>query len=448
MQDGLPTLREMLANFASGARTSLDYTRECLSRIERFEPRVAAWAYLAPARAEACAREADTRRAQGATSSLLGIPIGVKDIMHVRGLPTGMGSAAFAGFVPAESATLVQRLEAAGAFVLGKTVTAELAYYTPGKTRNPWNPAHTPGGSSSGSAAAVAAGMIPAALGTQTNGSVIRPAAFCGVVGYKPSAGLIPCQGVFEFSRTLDQVGVFARNLEDAALVAAALIGPDDDAAPPPGVAAFTLDPGVRALGRPPRLVAVRSPVWPLAEPAQQKQFETDIARLRAAGAEVAARELPADFERGHGMLRTIMYYEGARALQDVQRNHRDKLSAVLNRLIDDGLAMEEPEYRAALDGRRQLQAGLAGFLRQVDAIITPPARGEAPATLDNTGDPAFCTLWTLCGVPALAIPTGLGPQGLPLGLQIVGALRDDARMLAVAQWCAGRLRFAGRPPE
>ncbi len=448
MQDRLPTLREILADFASGADTSLGYTRECLARIERCEPRVGAWAWLSPARAERCAREADTRRAQGAATPLLGIPIGVKDIMHVRGLPTGMGSAAFEGVVPAESATLVQRLEAAGAFVLGKTVTAELAYYTPGKTRNPWNPAHTPGGSSSGSAAAVAAGMVPAALGTQTNGSVIRPAAFCGVVGYKPSAGLIPRSGVLEFSRSLDQVGVFARTVEDAALVAAALTGPENAAAQPPDATPVDPDPVVHALVQPPRLVAVRSPVWSLADAAQQRQFETDIARLRAAGAEVEERELPTDFERGHGMLRTIMHYEGAHALQGVQLGQRAKLSAALNRLIDDGLALPEPEYRAALDGHLQLQAALARFLRQVDAIITPPAPGEAPATLDNTGDPAFCTLWTLCGVPALAIPTGLGPRGLPLGLQIVGAAREDARTLAVAQWCAGRLRFAGRPPE
>lgn len=443
-----PTLRATLAAFARGATTSLDYTRACLTRIERCEPRVAAWAYLEPARAETCARAADARRAEGAAAPLLGIPIGVKDIMHVRGLPTGMGSAACDGFVPAESATLVQRLEAAGACVLGKTVTAEFAYYTPGKTRNPWNPAHTPGGSSSGSAAAVAARMVPAALGTQTNGSVIRPAAFCGVVGYKPSAGAIPRHGVLEFSRTLDQVGVFARSVEDAALVAATLMGPEADAAQAPDAATSTLDPALPALVRPPRLVAVRSPVWPLAEAAQQRQFETDIGRLRAAGAGVEERELPSDFERGHGMLRTIMVYEGARALQDIQRDHRAKLSAALNRLIDDGLALGESEYRAALDGRRQLQAALAGFLRQVDAIITPPACGEAPATLDHTGDPAFCTLWTLCGVPALAIPCGIGPRGLPLGLQIVGAFRDDARTLAVAQWCAGRFRFAGRPPE
>ncbi len=429
-------LREVVERIRTGVLTSEDYAMALLERIAQCEPRIRAFAWLDRAAALDKARAADRRRAAGERPGRLhGIPVGIKDIIATAGIPTEMGSALFAGRVPKESATVVRRLETGGGFVLGKTVTAELAYFHPGATRNPWNAAHTPGGSSMGSAAAVAAGMAPLALGTQTNGSVIRPAAFCGCVGYKPSAGLLGRSGIQPFSPTLDQVGVFTRSVEDAALAVAALIGPDPDDAASDAEACGRARAWPVAPSAPPRLAVVRSPVWGLAEPAQQQAFATAVARLRAAGASVEEVELPAAFGAAHAVQRTIMYAEGARTLGTLQAEHRAALSEPLNRLIDEGRAIADATLAAALAERRALQGQFACFIAGYDAIVTPPARGEAPATRDHTGDPVFCTIWTLVAAPALTLPVARGPQGLPLGLQVVGALRDDARLLGTARW-------------
>ena len=438
-------LREAAARIHSGSMTSEAYTRACLARITARESEVAAWAWLDVDAALAHARHADQHLLTGLpTGPLHGIPLGIKDIMHTRGIPTEMGSPAYAGFVPEDSAAVVKCIEAAGAFVLGKTVTAELAYYTPGKTHNPWNPAHTPGGSSSGSAAAVAAGMVPGALGTQTNGSVIRPAAFCGVVGFKPSAGLVPRTGILSFSATLDQVGVFTRTVTDAVMLTAAVLGRDPR--DPASIESGQIATGLAEVAQPetaPRLLAVRQPVWDQAEAAQQQAFSANLAALRHAGACIEGRELPADFAAAHGVHRTIMHYEAARALQALQARQRGRLSAPINELIDAGLEIEAAAYMAALAQRRRLQELLANELAEVDAIVTLPAPGEAPPTLMHTGSPAFCTIWSLAGVPALSIPSGLGPCGLPLGLQLVGRHLDDPALLATAAWCE---RVLGSP--
>lgn len=351
--------------------------------------------------------------------------------------------------MPSMSARVMRRLDEVGAVMLGKTVTAELAYYAPGKTRNPWNLAYTPGGSSSGSAAAVAARFVPAALGTQTNGSVIRPAAFCGVIGYKPSAGLISRAGVLKFSHTLDQVGVFARNVPDVAVVASALMGYAQD--DPDSLSDFAqvpreLDP--RLLFQPPRLAAVRTPAWTLADTDQQENFTQSIAVLRRAGASIETVTLPDTFVQAHDIHRTIMHYEGARAFAHLQAQHRELLSAEINHLIDDGLQIPESAYHAALESHTRLRGELGEFMHRYDALLTPPARGEAPATLTHTGDPVFCTIWTLCGAPAITLPSGLGAHGLPLGLQLVGGYLQDARLLQVAQWCNVQLGFRHQPPD
>lgn len=427
-------LRDAVERVREGSLACAELMRACLARYAALEPRIDAWQWIDPARAMELAERADAQhRAGEALGPLHGIPAGVKDIVDVAGMPTTMGSPIYERNVARASAQAVERIERAGGIVIGKTVTAELAYYTPGKTRNPFNPAHTPGGSSMGSAAAVAAGMVPAALGTQTNGSVVRPAAFCGVVGYKPSRGTIATRGMLEFSRTLDQPGVLARSVADCALFAACIV----DTA----VAA-----GVASLAAPPRLVAVRSPVWHLAQTAQREMFARNLERLRAEGAEIAEIELPPEFERAHAAHRTIMACEAARSLGDVQRVHRTLISPRLNAFLDEGAAVPGPRYRDALALQKELEAGFARFLAGADAIVTPPAAGEAPATLEETGDPAFCTIWTLVGAPAIAIPVGHGPQGLPLGLQIVGCARGDDRLLAVAAWCEARSPFGGLP--
>jgi Asp-tRNA(Asn)/Glu-tRNA(Gln) amidotransferase A subunit family amidase len=430
----LATVAEQLH---AGTLTSEAYATALLERVVQCEPRIQAFAWLDRTAAIEQARAADRRRAAGERPGLLhGIPAGIKDIIATAGIPTEMGSALFVGRVPVQSATVVQRLQAEGGFVLGKTVTAELAYFHPGVTRNPWNAAHTPGGSSMGSAAAVAAGMLPLALGTQTNGSVIRPAAFCGCVGYKPGAGLIGRSGIQPFSPTLDQVGVFTRRVEDAALAAAALIGPDpDDAASDAEACAHTRPWPLATSSAPPRLAAVRSPVWVQAEAAQQQAFATAVTRLRAAGADIDEVELPEAFGAAHAVQRTIMYAEGARTLGALQAEHRSVLSDPLNRLIDEGRTIGDAVLAAALAGRRALQDEFTRFIAGYDAIVTPPARGEAPATREHTGDPVFCTVWTLVAAPALTLPVARGPQGLPLGLQVVGAMRDDARLLGTARW-------------
>ena len=412
-----------------GALRSEDLTRALLERIAAHEETVRAFAWIDPARAVDLGRAADERLRQGhPPGPLHGVPVGVKDIIATRAIPTAMGSPIFAGHRPSASAALVERLEQAGAFVMGKTVTTEFAYYTPGKTRNPWNPAHTPGGSSSGSAAAVAMGFLPAAVGTQTNGSVIRPAAFCGVVGYKPTAGTIPVSGVHPFSPSLDQPGVFARSVADAALIAAALAergAPAGDAPP---------------IAHPPRLALVRSPVWHKADRYAQEHFLDVAGRLRAAGAEVAERELPPAFDEAHAVQRTIMYGEGGRVFAELQRRDRGRISPRLNALVDEGLAIADADLARALERQRRFADELDGCLGACDAILTPPTPGEAPADLTQTGDPVFCTIWSLCGVPAVTIPTGRGPSGLPLGLQVVGARSGDDRLLSVARWCDERV--------
>ena len=451
MQDALHHLgvKEIVHGLREGRFSGEELVRQSLARIANRDPKIGAWVWLDPDQALEKARAADRQLRAGSQGALTGVPFGIKDIIDIRGVPTRMGSPIFEDYNPSISARVVRRLEEAGAVMLGKTVTAELAYLAPGKTRNPWNPAHTPGGSSSGSAAAVAARFVPAALGTQTNGSVIRPAAYCGVVGYKPSAGLISRSGILKFSQTLDQVGVFARAVADAAVVASILIGhaPDD----PDSLSDFALVPqdlDPKPLFQPPRLAALRSPVWQLADSDQQENFTQNVATLRRAGAAIDPVVLPDAFARAHEVHRTIMHYEGARSFAALQEQHRDRLSAEINRLIDEGRTISEASYHAALESRTRLQDELTEFLRRYDVFLTPPATGEAPATLETTGDPAFCTLWTLCGAPALTIPAGLGAHGMPLGLQLVGGHLQDARLLQVAQWCAEQIGFRHQPPE
>jgi Asp-tRNA(Asn)/Glu-tRNA(Gln) amidotransferase A subunit family amidase len=360
---------------------------------------------------------------------LAGVPIAVKDIFDTAGIPTECGTALMAGRVPERSATVVSILEEAGAVVFGKTVTAELAYAHPGPTRNPWDLQRTPGGSSMGSAAAVAAGVVPGAIGTQTNGSIIRPAAFTGVVGFKPSAGRIPREGVLSFSPTLDQVGVLAADVGGAALLAGLLMGE-------------SMEPA-RLVA--PRLLVVRTSDWRLAEPAQQDRFDADLALLARSGAVIEERELPLQVEEGPALHRTIMAREASAELAGLVEGREDQISDVLKALLADGKAVSAPEYEAALVSRLLGIARWGQWLEGWDAVLTPPALGEAPGA-DTTGDPRFCTRWSLLGAPAISIPTGYGPRGLPLGIQVVGRPGDDGHILSIAAWIEAQLMFRHRP--
>jgi Asp-tRNA(Asn)/Glu-tRNA(Gln) amidotransferase A subunit family amidase len=424
-------LMEALKGIENRQFTSEAYTRALLDRIGLLDGEIQAWTWLEPAQAIQAARLADSYLASGGTPGLLqGLPIGVKDIFATAGIPTQMGSPAFAGHVPGASARVIEQLKERGGFVMGKTVTTECAFLHPGKTRNPWNPMHTPGGSSSGSAAAVAAGFVPAALGSQTNGSVIRPAAFCGVVGFKPTQAILPIEGALTFSHTLDQVGVFTRRVQDAAwLVWSLADGP-------------SFSPATCTRSAPPRLAAVKTPAWEEAEDAAKQHFHRNIDTLRKAGADVKQIELPNCFSQAHRTIRTIMAAEAAYNFEELKQKQAAHLSSILKDFLAEGEGVGAVAYLQAQRIRLTLQNDLERFLLQYDAIITPPAPGEAPATLAQTGSPNFCSIWSLCGVPAITIPTGFGPRGLPLGLQIVGPHGKDEQALAAARWCEGLFSF------
>ena len=398
-----------------------------------------AWAHLDADHALARARARDEIRAQGAAiGPLHGIPVAIKDIIDTADMPTEDGTVLHAGRLPVADAVLVSALRAAGAVIMGKTVTTELATYFPGKTRNPHNPEHTPGGSSSGSAAAVAAGMVPLAVGTQTNGSVIRPAAYCGVYGFKPTHGLIPRSGVLKQSRALDQIGVFARTLEDIALIAGELIIADEadpDTRPrarAPLLATLREEPPL-----PPTIAFVQTPMWDRAEPETRDAFAELVAHL---GNSVSEVELPASASRAWEWQRTVMEAEMAANFDAEWDRGRDRLSDSLRGQLERGRAISALDYQKALARMSMVNEALSEIYSGFDAILTPSAAGTAPRGLASTGDPAFCTLWTFCGMPALNLPLMSGANGLPLGVQLVGPRMGDARLLRTARWLTGVL--------
>ena len=425
----------MLRTVREGRATVQELVESCSARISALEPRILAWEWFDASRAMAEAEE----RAGGilADLPLFGIPVGVKDIIATRGIPTRMGSRIFANHVPTQSAWVVRRLEALGGLVMGKTVTTEFAYRQPGKTRNPWNPAHTPGGSSSGSAAAVAAGFVPVAIGTQTLGSVIRPAAFCGVVGYKPSFGAISRTGIHPFSATLDTVGVFARSVGDAAWFGACLMGIDarDEATSLKG-ATRTLRVPLEPLAAAPRLAVVRTPKWPIATEAQRNHFDQCLTSLRDAGASIREVPLPRAFDDAWENVMAIMGRDAVRSFASIESRHRIRLSPPLIELLDRGHRVTPEAYVKARNKREDYRRWFDGLFDGHDAIVTIPAPGEAPEGLSSTGDATFCSLWTQTALPAVTVPSGRGPRGLPLGLQVVGRYREDERALQVAAWC------------
>jgi len=421
---------------AEGAVSSEQLVDACLARIRAAEPDVQAWQFLDPEHALAQARARDRDRSEGRPCGPLhGLPVGIKDIIDTADMPTEDGTVLHAGRIPDHDATVVSLLRSAGAVILGKTVTTECAYFHPGKTRNPHNPAHTPGGSSSGSAAAVAAGMVPLALGTQTNGSMIRPAAFCGVYGFKPTHGLISRHGILKLSRTVDHVGVFARTLEDIALLAEQLVGHDEY---DPDTRPRARIPFVRtAADEPPltpRLAFVKTPVWERASEETREAFAELTAEL---GEQCEEYELPATIREAWDWHRTIMEAEMAANLDLEWQKGQDRLSEPLRALLSRGRVVKALDYQKALSRIPGLHSGFDELLSRFDAIVTPAAPGTAPAGLAATGDPAFCTLWSLCGMPALNMPLMRGENGMPLGVQLVGGRHDDARLLRTARWLA-----------
>ncbi|HWA38794.1 MAG TPA: amidase [Burkholderiales bacterium] len=435
---------EAAKRIREGFLTSEELVEGCLDRIRQVEPVVQAWAFLDEELALKQARLADElKRSAQPIGPLHGIPVGIKDIVDTTDMPTENGTVLHKGRWPRQDAALVSMLKAAGAVILGKTVTTECAYFHPGKTRNPWNPEHTPGGSSSGSAAAVAASMVPLAVGSQTNGSVIRPAAFCGVFGFKPTHGLIPRTGVLSLSRALDTMGVFARSLEDLALIAEVLAGFDEG------------DPDTRLRARvpftetlreeppiPPVIGLVKTPYWDRASE-ETRQGLAEVAE--ALGAQVEEVELGPSAAEAWDWQKLIMEADMAVSFEAEWTKGRDKLSAPLRALIERGREAKVVDYQRAVRGARAVIDSLDElFMERYDALLTPAAPGSAPKGLAATGDPVFCTLWSLCGMPALSLPLLQDAQGLPIGVQLVGRRNFDARLFRTARWLAGAVEAQG----
>jgi len=413
------TATEMAAAIASGSTTSEAVVRACIERIAAREPQVLAWQYFNAEQALAQARAIDKSGRRGA---LAGVPFGIKDIIDTCDMPTEMGSPIYAGHRPRGDAAVVALSRKAGGVLLGKTVTTEFANRFPGKTRNPFDPARTPGGSSQGSAAAVGDCMVPLAIGTQTTGSTIRPASFCGAFGYRPTWGDIRCAGVKEAAGSLDTVGLIARSVEDISLYRDVLTGSSPE--PLPEVASA------------PRIGFCRTHFWPRVEPATQKLLEDAAARLGRAGAKVGDVALPAAFDALEEVHQRISSYEFARNFTWEIENHWEKISEPLrNNRLKHGLACTFGQYREARDHAERCRQLLAPVFEEHDVLLTAAAAGEAPIGLDSTGDASHCLIWTAMHVPCVTLPVFKGPHGLPIGAQLIGRRNGDRALLAAARW-------------
>jgi amidase len=413
------TASEAARRIVAGKLSAEEYVAAHLERIRQRNGDVQAWVHCNPETALAQARMVDQTKPQ---SPLAGVPVGFKDVIDTAGMPTGYNSPIYRDYVPQVDAACVAMVRHAGGIVLGKTVTTEFASRTPGPTRNPLNLAHSPGGSSSGSAAAVADFMVPLAFGTQTGGSVIRPAAFCGIVGYKPSFGTINRAGLKQLAESLDTIGVMARSVEDCALLTHV-------------VSARRLPDFSTALAQTPRVGLLRTSRWSDASPAAQVALDAAAAAIAKKGARVTDVSMPAEFDRLHEDQMVIMNFEAARALAHERFTHPELLSEYLRNKLEDYWHKPREAYTAvmrhALDCRRMYADLVADF----DVLLTLSAPGEAPQGITGTGSSLFNRVWTLLGAPCVTIPAGNGPQGLPLGVQIIGAYDDDERVLRIAKW-------------
>lgn len=397
-----------------------DVARAALTRIERREPQLHAWESFNAEIVIEQAQALDARRARGESlGALAGVPVGLKDLFDTVRWPTCYGSSLYAGHRPAQDAAAVRHIAHADALLMGKCVTTEFGYFKPGPTTNPHHAGHTPGGSSSGSAAAVAAGMVPLAFGTQTAGSLIRPASYCGVYALKPTHGFFSLEGVKGLSHSLDTIGWLARDADDLELMRCALTH-----------VPYTPLPHI---GRP-RLLSTRTHEWSLIEPSGAHAWERIHAQLGRAGLTPAPYEVPAALAGLFAAQKTIMAYEAVRTLANEHRHSREALSAPLQQLLDGGLGVSDDDYRRALALRDRGMLTLSQDMADCDALIVPAAPGEAPAGLAATGDPAFSRVWTLLGLPCVNVPAVTGPNGLPIGLQLVGHAGRERELLAVAK--------------
>ena len=420
------TASEIVQAIATRRTTAEAVARACLDRIAAREPQVQAWQFLDP---DLVLREARALDAGGRIGPLQGVPVGMKDIIDTCDMPTEYGTPIHAGHRPRIDAACVALTRRAGGLIMGKTVTTEFANRHPGKTLHPADPRRTPGGSSSGSAAAVGDHMVPLALGTQTTASTIRPASFCGCVGYRPTWGDLRCHGVMEAAGSLDTLGLIARSVEDVALYRDVLLG----VAPQPLAA-----PGTDA----PRIGFCRTPVWSRCEPATQALLEDCAARLARAGAKVSDVTLPPEFERVEDAHRWISSFEFARNRAWEIDRHWERISETLrNKRLKDGLACSFEKYREAKSFAAGVRRRLDDVFAGCDVLLAPSASGEAPLGLGSTGDASFCAIWTTTHVPSVTLPLFTGPNGLPVGAQLVARRDHDRPLFETARWVANCFR-------
>jgi Asp-tRNA(Asn)/Glu-tRNA(Gln) amidotransferase A subunit family amidase len=439
------TAAEARNQIAEGRLTSVDLVKACLDRIMETDRDIGAWAHVDAVGALEQAEQLDTIRRKGnALGALHGVPVGLKDIFDVKGLPTECGTPARKGTVAASDCAVAARLRDAGAVILGKTVTTEFAFLNPAHTANPHNPAHTPGGSSSGSAAAVAAGHVPLAIGTQTNGSVIRPASFCGIFGFKPTRGMISRSGVLQTSVTLDQVGVFGRSLEDVSLLGDALSGydPHDTASfarpRPSAVAGVRADPPVE-----PDFAWIDMPYHDRLTADARAGFEEIIETLGGHVERIPAPRTVAELVHHQ---QVVHEYEIARHLAEDFERHWDLISEKLQAVVQRGRSYPDEQYAESLSMVGGAEKFFAAFFHDYDAILAPSSAGEAPLKAEGTGDPVFCTIWTVAGLPCVNLPLLSGTTGLPVGVQLIGPAERDDRLMRTANWMVKTLATGGEP--
>jgi len=414
------TATEIVRAIAAGKTTALAVAESCLERIAEREPQVEAWHYLDPQQVLEQARALDRR---GSTGPLQGVPVGIKDIIDTDDMPTECGTPIHKGRQPQLDAACVALTRRAGGLIMGKTVTTEFANFFPGKTRNPFDPQRTPGGSSSGSGAAVGSAMVPLAIGTQTTASTIRPAAFCGCVGYRPTWGDLRCAGVMEASGSLDTLGLIARSVDDIALYRDVLMGITPETLP-------------EDAGNPPRIGFCRSPMWDQCEPDTRRLLEECASALARAGATVRDVELPAGFAEIEDAHRWISSFEFARNRAWEIDHHWDMISETLrNNRIRNGLDCSYERYRDARAFAERCRLQLDILFTEYDILLTPAVAGEAPVGLQATGNASFCAIWTTMHVPAITLPLFKGPNGLPVGAQLVARRDHDRRLMMAARW-------------
>jgi aspartyl-tRNA(Asn)/glutamyl-tRNA(Gln) amidotransferase subunit A len=440
-------LTELVGQIKKKRLSPVSLVESLLARIDSLDPFLKAWVTIDRQRVlrEAKQRQAAVSRKKS-LGPLHGIPIGVKDIYYTAGMRTTAGSKIMADFIPEYDATAVERLKKAGAIILGKTATTEFAFADPAPTRNPWNPDHTPGGSSSGSAAAVAAGMCPAALGSQTGGSVLRPAAYCGLVGLKPTYGRISRYGVFPVSWSLDHLGVFTRSVKDAAVLLKVLAGhdPQDPTSSRESVADYPRF--LKAPGKPPKIGLVQAFYRENAQEEVWRHTEDIAQQLQKAGARLEEVRMPGSFSAVQYAHAIIMRVEAASVHEKLYAKNPGQYPPKLSEVIEVGLLISGTDYLQAQKIKRRFRREMDSILEPFDCLLTPATSSAAPMGLSSTGNPWFQVPWSFSGLPTIGLPSGLNREGLPLAIQLVGKANREGELLKVARWCERVIPFALSP--